>query len=959
MFFDSINLTSIAMKTSFTKYYILIGFLLLQNLLSWSAVPSGYYYFVNNKSKAELKTALHRYCSPLYVLDYGSGPGFTWEGFYSTDKKSDNSVVDMYSNTIRYFNGYNSISGMHIEHSFPKSWWGSHVNNAYRDLFHLYPSDGVANSTKNNFPLGEISGVAPFDNGVSKIGKNSFGGVYSENCFEPADEFKGDFARSYLYIATVYENLASFWSSPMLQNNTYPVWTPWAKELLLKWHHQDPVSEKELTRIESVYNIQGNRNPFIDFPQLADYIWGNDTAKVFSFPVETESFLVTPRRGEKINFGVILKNDSRNYSLNIKGVNINSPLSIRIKNSTAAFTLSTNTITASDALNGLNLQLQFLPVNAGSYRDTLIIENGGLTQYLQIPLKALATDDFMALEPTEITPVGGTLNWMTDTKASDYQLSVYQGDSQAGDLIISAYVEGTSYNKAIELYNGTGKTIDLSKYSLQKQANGAGNFGSTISLTGTLANNETYVIANNNYLVKAELKAKAQLLDSLIVNFNGNDAVQLLRNGVEIDRVGEANAGAEVLWGLDLTLKRKSTVTHPTLNFKMDEWQTSGIDNFDVLGSHSMQFSTPNYIIQNQSTGNVSSFTTSQLQPNQTYTYQVSAQRSGGLTPAVNTMQIHTGSLDAPVAMNALNVNSTGFRANWEESLYASDYLLDFFTQSGQEETIENEGFDGVGTNGKPLPTSWTGTASGNYTTATSSGVAVPSVALKNNTEWLQTKTYPENVSKFTFMYRFASAATGSSLIVDGYSNDRWIRIDSISYKNTSKAYPAYNFTKSQKMNAFRFTYNKLTGSGNLSIDDVQATYGGFISNYLQKDIKVLGTQYDFTNLINNTEYFYQVRAVLGSAISDYSDIIKVKTTYNTGINFTNNSNLKISKVPNQILISGLQANETVLLYNITGACISQQKTSSDKIIIPVYSKGVYVIVVRNEKYKFTAKIIE
>lgn len=944
------------MKTTLTKQYIIIGFLLLQNLVLWAAAPSGYYYFVNNKRKSELKTALHTYCSPLYVLDYGSGPGFTWEGLYSTDKNSDGSVIDMYSNITRYFNGYNSVSGMHIEHSFPKSWWGSHVNNAYRDLFHLYPADGTTNSTKNNLPLGEVTGTPMLDNGVSKVGKNGFGTSYTESCFEPANEFKGDFARSYFYIATVYENLAPLWNSPMLQNNTYPVWTPWAKELLLKWHHQDPVSAKELTRIEAVYKIQGNRNPFIDFPALADYIWGADTTKVFSFPVETESFLLTPRRGEKINFGVILKNNSRNYTMNIKGVNLNSSLNLRIKNSTAAFSLSSQTISLSDALNGVSLQLQFAPQTAGQYRDTLIIENGGLSQSMQIPLRALATDDFMVLEPTEITAVGAKLNWMSDPQATDYQLNFYQGDLQAGDLIISAYVEGSSYNKALELYNGTGSTIDLSKYSIQKQTNGAGNFGATINLTGTLANNQTYVIANNNPSLNAVLKAKAQRLDSLI-NFNGNDAIQLLRNGVEIDRVGEANAGADVMWGLDVTLKRKSTVTHPTLNYRLDEWQTSVMDNFDVLGTHTMQFSAPNYIIQNQFVGNKSYYSVSQLQPNQTYTYSVSAQRTGGLVPAVNTMQIHTGSLDAPVAMDAVNVNSTGFRANWEESLYASDYLLDIFTREGQEITSEVEGFDVVGSNGTPLPTSWTGKISGNYTSATNSGLSTPSVGFKNNNDWLQTKTYPLPVNKLSFMYRFLVDGDKSSLIVEGLSNNIWTRVDSIASQTTTKTYPEYNFTNTQKMSAFRFTYNKKTG--NLAIDDLKATYGGYLTTYLHKDLSVVGTQYDIVNLESNTDYFYQVRAVLGSSISDYSDVIKVKTTTDTGFTLENNNNIKISKVPYQILISGLQANETVRLYSITGACISQQKASSDKIVIPVFSKGVYVIVVNNEKYSFTTKFIE
>lgn len=226
-------------------------------VVAFGAIPPGYYYFARNKKKAELKTALAQIAAPLKVLKYGSGPGYTWEGFYYTDQNPDGSVIDMYSPKVRYFNGFSSVNGMHIEHSLPKSWWGSIENNAYKDLFHLYPADGETNSIKNNFPLGEIT-IPIFDNGVSKIGKNGFGDFYTDNCFEPANEYKGDFARSYLYVSTIYENFASLWNSPMMDNNTYPVWKPWAMDLLLKWHREDPVSEKEEKRCEAVYNIQGN-----------------------------------------------------------------------------------------------------------------------------------------------------------------------------------------------------------------------------------------------------------------------------------------------------------------------------------------------------------------------------------------------------------------------------------------------------------------------------------------------------------------------------------------------------------------------------------------------------------------------------------------------------------------------------------------------------------------------------
>ena len=220
-----------------------------------ATVPAGYYYAADGKHGAELKTALYEIISSMHTLGYGSGEDATWEGFSRTDRKDDGSVWDRYSDEIRYFDGFNAVGGMHIEHSFPKSWWGAYENNAYRDLHHLFPADGSANSAKNNLPLGEVTGVSGFDNGVSKVGKNGWGVDYTDRCFEPADEYKGDFARAYFYVVTAYENLCDYWQSPMLDNNTYPVWKEWALDMLLEWHSQDPPCERELARNDSVYTI--------------------------------------------------------------------------------------------------------------------------------------------------------------------------------------------------------------------------------------------------------------------------------------------------------------------------------------------------------------------------------------------------------------------------------------------------------------------------------------------------------------------------------------------------------------------------------------------------------------------------------------------------------------------------------------------------------------------------------
>ncbi len=97
--------------------------------------------------------------------------------------------------------------------------------------------------------------------------------VSAKLVFEPADEYKGDFARTYFYVVTAYQNL-SWKYTYMVADGDYPSLQPWAIEMLLKWHRDDPVSEKELKRNEVVYSIQTNRNPFIDYPELAEYIWG-------------------------------------------------------------------------------------------------------------------------------------------------------------------------------------------------------------------------------------------------------------------------------------------------------------------------------------------------------------------------------------------------------------------------------------------------------------------------------------------------------------------------------------------------------------------------------------------------------------------------------------------------------------------------------------------------------------
>ena len=158
-----------------------------------------YYRAVEGLKNAELKTALHELVQPEAVLNYGGkGEGYTWSGFAVTDVLPDGYVLDRYSNERRKFNGLNAVEGMNIEHSFANSWWGHIVNNAYCDLFNLYPSDGTANGRKSNHPIGVVTETPAFDNGVIKVGKSSSYRADSLiTVWEPTDEWKGDFARAY------------------------------------------------------------------------------------------------------------------------------------------------------------------------------------------------------------------------------------------------------------------------------------------------------------------------------------------------------------------------------------------------------------------------------------------------------------------------------------------------------------------------------------------------------------------------------------------------------------------------------------------------------------------------------------------------------------------------------------------------------------------------------------------
>lgn len=235
---------------------------------------------LKGKNKGELKTAICNLIGKANVLSYGSGSNGTWWGFYVTDKDADGYVIDRYSNEKRKFTSRGSApGGMNIEHSFAKSWWGGSSNQAYKDLYNLMPSDERANSSKGSFGMGVVTGNPSYDNGCIKIGN----GTQGFKVWEPKAEWKGDFARSYMYMATTYQNLTWQGTEALksLDNNKYPTFKSWASKLYLEWTRTDKVTQLEVDRNNAVADIQGNRNLYVDFPTLAEYVWGDSVNVAF------------------------------------------------------------------------------------------------------------------------------------------------------------------------------------------------------------------------------------------------------------------------------------------------------------------------------------------------------------------------------------------------------------------------------------------------------------------------------------------------------------------------------------------------------------------------------------------------------------------------------------------------------------------------------------------------------
>lgn len=306
--------------------------------------PANYYDAASGKSGAELKTALFNIIKNHNELSYT----FLWTAFRATDSKPNGKVWDMYANTNYTFGidqgASYSAEGQtyNREHSFPKSWF-SEGTPMYTDLFHLYPVDGYVNSQRSNYPYGNVKNVRYVSSNGSKVGSPASGNFASAYVFEPANEYKGDFARTYFYMATCYEDKIASWQGTnsytrdILDGNSFPAFKSWYIDMLIEWHKADPVSEKEINRNNAAYQIQGNRNPYIDHPEWVECVWKGTCVNQATIIISDIKFMpVVPDETSYVNVSTVVNiygNDTLNsvslyYGTSAAAINTSVPMTL-------------------------------------------------------------------------------------------------------------------------------------------------------------------------------------------------------------------------------------------------------------------------------------------------------------------------------------------------------------------------------------------------------------------------------------------------------------------------------------------------------------------------------------------------------------------------------------------------------------------------------------------------------
>ena len=266
------------------KTLLLIAALTMTLGSTWAQGPNEtgtYYKSANGQSGQQLRTALSKIIGNPSVVSYDG----LISAYEKTDTRPDGYVRDWYSCVTNYIHGKDTGGykkegdSYNREHSVPQSWFNKR-SPMKSDIVHVVPTDGYVNNRRSSFPFGEVLNVTySAAQDYCRLGSSKSAG-YSGTVFEVPNEIKGDMARIYFYMATCYMSQCSGWGGNIFTNDGM---VAWELNQMLEWSRQDPVDAREVARNNAVQEVQKNRNPFVDYPGLEEYIWGTKQGQQFSY----------------------------------------------------------------------------------------------------------------------------------------------------------------------------------------------------------------------------------------------------------------------------------------------------------------------------------------------------------------------------------------------------------------------------------------------------------------------------------------------------------------------------------------------------------------------------------------------------------------------------------------------------------------------------------------------------
>ena len=527
-------------------------------VLSFAQIPAGYYDGASALSGYALKTKLHEIISAKNInWHYGDLTAFynqtDLDRYYDHTASNTTILLDIYSEipdgpdayeytTANIIGSANAEGqGWNREHMMPQSTFNSNYP-MYSDMFYVIPTDARINQLRSNYPYGKAGSTNhyTFTNG-SKISNNGTpGSGYTGRVYEPIDEFKGDVARSLLYFSVRYEGkLSSFnyFNGTSAANDRSPLdgteekaFENWYINLLMQWHNQDPVSQKEIDRNNAVYSIQKNRNPFIDHPEWVNIIWTQ-----------------TP-----------------------DGSAPQPPVNLNVQQTSAYFlNLSWSAPADSDLLG---------------YK---IYQNGVLVATTKNT--SITIDHLEPSAPYNFTVKAYDNGYLESPDSNLITVTTLANDIYAKDLMITKYLEGSLNNKAIEITNKTGHPVNLNKYRLSVQFynSSAGNyyFPDPYELEGMVQDNETFVVLNPNANFSCITNEEAKFVTAAPqLTFSGSQYLELRYASTTVDAIGTPNLNNYETLG-DVSLYRSAAVNQPNSTFTLSEWQIKPTDYCEDLGS--------------------------------------------------------------------------------------------------------------------------------------------------------------------------------------------------------------------------------------------------------------------------------------------------------------------------------------------------------------------------------------